>query len=238
MEPFSRFAGSAARYYRAFSFAHIRAAQRGFATAAETGSAGDHSGDDPKPSAPTGEPEETRDHYEPETGKPETEHRPPKKGTDPFVQPRAPYGTSPGLESNGVNNPAEPQIQQRREKSSTTSTAVLEEVACAGLDGSPWPEEKEKKQEDEEDDNEYYKHHKASPLSEIEIADTRKPITRATDEIADVKGKDVIGWLPEQVDTAEEALERASRIWRENAMRGNPESPHGRVLRQLRGEWF
>ncbi|XP_065847696.1 uncharacterized protein [Euphorbia lathyris] len=215
MEPYSRFVGTAARYYRAFFVVHIRPPRRGFAAAAETGSsAGDHSSDNPKPSAPTGEPEETRDHYEPKMGKreidKETEHIPPKKATEPFVQPRAPYGTSPKLESSGVNNPVEPQIQQKREKSSTTSTAVLEEVAYAGLDGSPWLEEKEKKQEDEKDDNEYYKHHKPSPLSEIEIADTKKPITRVTDEIADVKWKDVIGWLSEQVDTAEEALERAS----------------------------
>ncbi|WCJ22280.1 hypothetical protein M5689_004375 [Euphorbia peplus] len=240
MEPYSRLVGTATRYYRAFSLAHIRAPYRGFATGAETGSAGDHSGEDQMPSAPTGKPEETRDHYEPETGKREpnkgTEHNPPKKGTEPLVKPRVPFGSSPGLESTGVNNPAEPPVQQRRE---STSTALLDDVECAGLDGTPLPEEREKnKQKDEEDDNEYYKHHKASPLSEIEIADTRKPITRATDGTMDAKGKDVMGWLPEQLDTAEEALERASRIFRENAMRGNPDSPHGRVLRQLRGEWF
>ncbi|XWS76618.1 hypothetical protein CRYUN_Cryun01aG0192300 [Craigia yunnanensis] len=31
------------------------------------------------------------------------------------------------------------------------------------------------------DNKEYYRHRNASPLSEIKVADTRKPTTRATD---------------------------------------------------------
>ncbi|CAK9145191.1 unnamed protein product [Ilex paraguariensis] len=49
-------------------------------------------------------------------------------------------------------------------------------------------------------------------------------------------GGGVIRWRPEQLDTAEEALRRAVEIWRQNVMRGDPDSPHGRVLRLLRGE--
>lgn len=119
----------------------------------------------------------------------------------------------------------------------------MEEVSCAGLDGSPWPKDRKKDErsrgEKPEDEREYYEHHKASPLSELKFVDSRKPITRATDGTADSGvGKDAIGWLPEQLDTAEEALRRATEIWRQNAMRGDPDAPHSRVLRALRGEDF
>lgn len=85
---------------------------------------------------------------------------------------------------------------------------------------------------------EYFKHHKASPLSEIEVADTRKPITRATDGTAGgyFGGDSVITWRPEQFDTAEESLLRATKMWKESAARGVPEWPHSRRLRELRGE--
>jgi hypothetical protein len=49
---------------------------------------------------------------------------------------------------------------------------------------------------------------------------------------------DVIGWLPEQVETAEETLLRAAEMWRQRAMRGDPDAPHSRVLRNIRGEDF
>ena len=163
----------------------------------------------------------------------------PSKETGPLVPPGTPYsyGSPPRLESTGLSQASNPITQQKR--SHATS---LEEVSCAGLDGTPWPEEKEKEQSDRErqaeDDREYYKHHKASPLSEIKMVDTRKPITRVTDASKFEVGGEVIGWRPEQLDTAEEALKRAVQIWRQNAMRGDPDLPHGRVLRELRGEWF
>ncbi|GKU86927.1 hypothetical protein SLEP1_g1391 [Rubroshorea leprosula] len=166
-------------------------------------------------------------------------------GTDPLVQPKAPLTSSPRLESTEVNHPSGHNLQQKRTAGS--SVAPLEEVSCVGLDGSPWPKDKKEEQKSEReqtlDDREYYKHHKASPLSEIEVADTRKAITQATDgTAADPSvyggGRDVMEWRPEQLDTAEEALKRAALIWKQNAMRGDPDSPHGSVLRELRGEWF
>ncbi len=56
-------------------------------------------------------------------------------------------------------------------------------------------------------------------MSEIKLVDTRKPITRATDGTADADeheglASDVIGWRPEQLDTAEEELRRAAEIFR------------------------
>ncbi|KAJ7973025.1 GATA transcription factor-like protein [Quillaja saponaria] len=157
--------------------------------------------------------------------------------TDPLETPKPPYPSSTRLKSTGVNRPLDPMTQQKRKHGSIT----LEDVSCAGVDGSPWPEEKHR-EEQHKDEQEYYKHHKASPLSEIEFADTRKPITRATDGTADSPdyggGKDVIGWRPEQLDTAEEALRRAAEIFKQNAMRGDPDAPQSRVLRALRGETF
>ncbi|TKY61738.1 hypothetical protein E2542_SST11589 [Spatholobus suberectus] len=139
---------------------------------------------------------------------------------------------SPKLKSAGVNQRLDPSFQQKRNHGSMG----FEEVSCAGLDGTPWPEDKHKRKEDDRD---YYKHHKASPLSEIEFVDSRKPISRASDKTVDSRrGVDVIGWLPEQLETAEETLMRAAEMWRQNAMRGDPDAPHSRVLRALRGEDF
>lgn len=173
----------------------------------------------------------------------EREHPKPRGDSEPFVPPRPPHSTSPRLESTPVIDPVEPNYQQKRNKASATP---VDSVSCAGLDGSPWPEgdgenrSRGDRGEAEEDNREYYKHRKASPLSEIKFADTRKPITRATDGTADSAlyggAPDVVGWRPEQLDTVEEALMRAARIWKESAMRGDPDAPQSRVLRALRGE--
>ncbi|KAK3194207.1 hypothetical protein Dsin_025517 [Dipteronia sinensis] len=182
--------------------------------------------------------------------------------TEPLVQPKPPHITSPRLQSTGLNHPLNPNFQQKRQKTttttatatatttSTTAAAVPEDVSCVGLDGTPLPEDRESEQRDEnekaEDDREYFKHRKPSSLSEMEMADSRKPITQATSSggksdpgYGAVAGKDVIGWKPEQLVSAEETLMRAAEFWRQNAMRGDPDTfPHSRVLRELRGEWF
>ncbi|KAJ1412582.1 hypothetical protein SESBI_20311 [Sesbania bispinosa] len=151
------------------------------------------------------------------------------------------YPKSPGeplqkLKSTGVNQRLDPSIQQKRRQGSK----AIEEVSCAGFDGSPWPGDEDINREEQiEDNREYYKHHKASPLSELEFADTRKPVTRYKDRTADAgRGVDIIGWLPEQLETADETLNRAAEMWRQKAMRGDPDAPHSRVLRALRGEDF
>ncbi|KAJ8749439.1 hypothetical protein K2173_025483 [Erythroxylum novogranatense] len=244
-------AAVAVRAYRVVSLSRCFAAQRAF-VAVPTGRPADpdvfseERDRNLETTIPSGKPEETREKYEPDTAKrqvdAEAEHSPSNE-TEPFTSPKPPHASSPRRENVEIHNPAKTHVQQTRKN----TTLTLEEVSCAGLscaglDGSPWPKGIKNNREQVEDNNEYYKHHKASPLSEIKVADTRKPITRATDGTADAVeyglGKDVVGWRPEQLDTAEEALERARRIWRENAMRGDPDSPHGRVLRVLRGEWF
>ncbi|XP_057722807.1 uncharacterized protein LOC130936693 [Arachis stenosperma] len=170
----------------------------------------------------------------------ETDHASSKKDDPLAATPKSPTEPSSKLKSTGVNQPLEPSLQQKRQQSSKAS--VLEEASCtAGIDEAPFPEEKSRK-EQEEDDRGYFKDHKASPLSELEIADTRNPLSRASDRTADsrreVGSGGVIVWLPEQLDTAEDSLRRATEIWRQNAMRGDPDAPHSRILRQLRGEDF
>lgn len=175
----------------------------------------------------------------------EAQQKPMKsESNNPLAHPKPPHAFSWRLESAGVHNPSEPCTQQRRNAS---SAPTLDSASCAGIDGSPLPSEdkgtgteQSERLDEVEDDKDYYKHHKASPLSEIEFADTRKPITRATDGTADSSyyggNPDVVGWRPEQLDTAEEALLRAARIWRESATRGDADAPQSRVLRALRGE--
>lgn len=168
----------------------------------------------------------------------------PVKDNDAFVPPKSPMGSSQKIESTGVHQPIDPLTQQKRQKSSNaTNKTSLKDINCAGLDGTPWPDEEQDKGARFEDDREYFKHHKPSPLAEMEMADTRKPITQATDEPADAgialypaPDGGVMVWRPEQLDTAEEALLRAAEIWKWNVMRGDPDSPQGRILRKLRGE--
>ncbi|PSR85964.1 MRNA export factor like [Actinidia chinensis var. chinensis] len=170
------------------------------------------------------------------TGEKQVAHKPSQE-VELFVPPKPPYSPSPKLESIAVSPPTDPILQQkRRHTTAAPNRAPPVDVGCAALDGTPWPDEREQ----EEDDKDYYSHHKASPLSEIEVVDTRKPITRASDGTADSNdeyfGNEVILWREEQLDTAEETLRRAMEIWKQSAVRGDPDSPHGRVLRTLRGE--
>ncbi|XP_059664317.1 uncharacterized protein LOC132310108 [Cornus florida] len=171
--------------------------------------------------------------------KKEIERKLRKELNDPYVPPKPPHSPSPKLKHTELNQPIDPTTQQKRRNTTTSSanTGQLQDMSCTGF--FPWVEDREEQgREQEEDDKEYFKHHKASPLSEIELVDTRKPVSRAMDGFADYyyRGERVVLWRPEQLDTAEEALMRATQIWKQNAMRGDPDSPHGRVLRALRGE--
>ncbi|XP_057800223.1 uncharacterized protein LOC131015815 [Salvia miltiorrhiza] len=154
-------------------------------------------------------------------------HEPTSKDNETYSPPKSPTETAAKLESSGVGPRTDPIGQQKRR-------------SCAGIGSSPWPAKEDEVdrraqgEEQERDNKEYFEHHKASPLSEIEVCDTRKPVSQATDGTA--QSETVGGWRPEQLDTAEDSLRRAVEIFRMNAMRGDPNSPHGRVLRQLRGE--
>lgn len=176
----------------------------------------------------------------PKTAAEEIVDEQPRSGLEeqPLNPPKSPRATAHKLESTPVGRPSEPNFQQKRRRSTKASPPSLDSASCVSLDEGE-EEERRRRQNETESDKEYYAHHKASPLSEIEFADTRKPITQATDGTAYAAGKDVIGWLPEQLDTAEEALQRATMIFKRNAERGDPETfPHSRILREMRGEWF
>lgn len=211
-----------------------------------TGSTADpavHSTDDPMgPNSAIHSPEEAYKGME-ESGQRDPT---PVKDKDPFVTSKAPLSSSPQLKSSVAQQPIQPNTQQKRSNVA---------VSCTGLDAwaGAGAEEKdnndgvmdrgEMRKEQEEQDKEYFSHHKASPLSEIEVADTRKPVTQATDGTAggsdtgyDAGGGGVIMFREEQRVGAEETMRRATEMWREMAARGDPFSPHGRVLRTLRGE--
>ncbi|KAL9239050.1 hypothetical protein vseg_013405 [Gypsophila vaccaria] len=154
---------------------------------------------------------------------------------------KPPIASSPKLTHTEVGLPSKPNATQKRKAQTQARVQPQPEVlelTCVG--GFPWPDDKigqeAQKKAQEADNKEYFKDHKASPISEIEFADSRKPITQATDTIRVDKG--ITFFTVEQRDTAEQSLLRAAEIWKWNKIRGDPDSPHGRVLRQLRGEFW
>ncbi|CAK9310147.1 unnamed protein product [Citrullus colocynthis] len=234
----SRLTAIAPKSNWAFSPAQFQRLRRGGLTTCRTADPSVHANDDNDPAVLSGEPERSQDNLEPDNAKANYAREDSKQGDSngPFGPHKAQYASSPRLETTAVGQASKPITQQKRAQST-----VIDHVSCVGVYGGPLEEAKTngrtETKDQEEDNKDYYKHHKASPLAEIEFADTRKPITRATDGTAyDGAGKDVIGWLPEQLDTAEDSLRRATEIWKQNAMRGDPDAPQSRVLRALRGE--
>ncbi|KAA0046673.1 uncharacterized protein E5676_scaffold411G001470 [Cucumis melo var. makuwa] len=247
----SRLRAIAPRSNWALWVTQLQGLRRGGLTTGRTADPSVHANDDDEndPSVLSGEPERSQDNLEPDNAKANYEGRDdPKQGgsNGPFGPSKAQHASSPRLETTVVGQASKPITQQKRAHS-----VAIDDVSCIGVYGGPLEEgkesrttemkdkEEEEEEEEIEDNRDYYKHHKASPLAEIEFVDTRKPITRATDGTADYgDGKTVIGWLPEQVDTVDDSLRRATEIWKQNAMRGDPDAPQSRVLRALRGEDF
>ncbi|XP_039136635.1 uncharacterized protein LOC120273951 [Dioscorea cayenensis subsp. rotundata] len=136
-------------------------------------------------------------------------------------KPKGNTSTPPNLKTRELPPPSDPSLQQRRR--CHVSKEALDGVSCVGFDGGiitggDW----------KEDFKEYYEDHKPSPLSEIEIVDTRKPITKAIDE----RWEEGVG--PAMVeDTVDAALERAERLFREAAERGDPEAPQSKALARM-----
>ncbi|PIA61192.1 hypothetical protein AQUCO_00300609v1 [Aquilegia coerulea] len=156
------------------------------------------------------------------------------------------FASSPKIESTGVNNPSIPTTQQKRHYQQVSKNRVsIEDVSCVGVDGFPDNNSNndDDKKRQEEENKEYYKDHKPSPISEFEFADSRKPITQAIDGTGTNKvqgGGGIITWTEEQLESAEETLLKAMRMFKEAAMKGDPELPHSRALRaalRARGDW-
>ncbi|KAH7666695.1 hypothetical protein IHE45_12G012700 [Dioscorea alata] len=136
-------------------------------------------------------------------------------------KPKGNTSTPAKLKTSELPPPSDPSLQQRRR--CHVSKEALDGVSCVGFDGGiitggDW----------KEDFKEYYEDHKPSPLSEIEIVDTRKPITKAIDE----RSEEGVGAAMVE-DTVDAALERAERMFREAAERGDPEAPHSKALARM-----
>ncbi|KAI0500252.1 hypothetical protein KFK09_018462 [Dendrobium nobile] len=123
--------------------------------------------------------------------------------------------------------------------SSTRQQCTSEELYCLGWDGRPlrsslgkgetewrWPEEEEENRETEY--RKYYEKHKPSPLSMVELVDTRKPITRAMDHVDDEKKMFLL-----VRETVDDALRRAEEMWWAAKVRGDPDSPQARALARM-----
>jgi hypothetical protein len=147
------------------------------------------------------------------------------------VPPFAPSGKKPPL-AGSEHELADPAgaasfTQKRRLSSSSSSSSREREPREAATPGGPESAARKVREEDRE----YYRTHKPSPLAEVEFADTRKPITRATDGSAADRYADAQGRTVE--DTVDDSLARAEAMFREAAARGNPEWPHSRALAEM-----
>ncbi|KAG0546306.1 hypothetical protein BDA96_02G436300 [Sorghum bicolor] len=146
---------------------------------------------------------------------------------DQRVPPFAPSGKKPPL-AGSEHELADPaggaSFTQKRRLSSSSRERDPREAATPG-------ESESAARKVREEDREYYRTHKPSPLAEVEFADTRKPITRATDGSATDRYADVPGRMVE--DTVDDSLARAEAMFREAAARGNPEWPHSRALADM-----
>ncbi|XP_020693859.1 uncharacterized protein LOC110107806 [Dendrobium catenatum] len=129
--------------------------------------------------------------------------------------------------------------------SSARQQCTSDELYCLGWDGRPlrsslgkgdtewrWREEEEENRETE-DYRKYYEKNKPSPLSMVELVDTRKPITRAMDHVDDEKK--VFLLVRETVD---DALRRAEEMWWAAKVRGDPDSPQARALARMLRERY
>lgn len=142
-----------------------------------------------------------------------------------------PFASSTKFESTVVGPTANPTFQQKRRWShAAPEPPSLYDVSCVGADGSPLDgskaEDMQWKSRDEQvdEEREYYEHHKASPLSEIEFADTRTD----GEKREDIWGGEGRGYLIR--DTVDDSLRRAEAMFNAARETGDPCLPHSRAL--------
>ncbi|XP_072984317.1 uncharacterized protein [Typha latifolia] len=209
-------------------------------TNCEAAGAGDpavHSGEPPEDSYPD-KPAKfsgAEAHQQKDQNAPPSPSTPPLPTTKDAKENASPFSPSQKLESHEVIPPDAASFQQKRRRLS--HVAALDDVSCVGADGSSLTRvgaSVEEVDDDVEEYRRYYEDHKPSPLSEIEMADTRKPITRSTDGSASdraMAGEEGMGVMAEE--TMDDALARAESMFREKAQRGDPEWPHSRALARM-----
>ncbi|KAF8656583.1 hypothetical protein HU200_060644 [Digitaria exilis] len=204
----------------------LAARRRLLSASTEAGGAGDtavHSGDAPSDDYPDRPPRFSAAEEATTKGVRGAKHAsPPTPGCKERVPPFAPSGGTK-LGTHTHQELADPTggssfTQKRR----ASAGAAAREEATPGGDESAARKVRE-------EDREYYRTHKPSPLAEVEFADTRKPITQATDDAAG--DADVAPRMVE--DTVDDSLARAEAMFREAASRGNPEWPHSRALAEM-----
>ncbi|OAY68623.1 hypothetical protein ACMD2_23631 [Ananas comosus] len=137
---------------------------------------------------------------------------PPLKGETAEIPP--PFAPLPKLESREVPPPAE-----------ASGVGVDGTALRHGRAGGGGKEEEEAAVAEL---RECYKSHKPPPLSGVEVADTRKPITQAASDGPGGEGRGVMA-----DETVDDTLRRAERMFRAAAERGNPAWPHSWALARV-----
>ncbi|KAF6999403.1 hypothetical protein CFC21_015438 [Triticum aestivum] len=223
------FASGSPATRRGLPGAHGRALSALSSQASGAGDPAVHSGDHPSDDYAEGPPKFSGAEEAIE-GKGQDKHPPSSATTRPTEgyakEHRVPPFTPSGkLGSQELADPAAGStFTQKRRWSSNSKPAGSDPLG----DATPGDEEAAARKVREED-REYYRTHKPSALAEVEFADTRKPVTRATDGGAEDRlEQDVPGTMVE--DTADASLARAEAMFREAASRGNPAWPHSRAL--------
>uniref|UniRef100_A0A803LA54 Uncharacterized protein n=2 Tax=Chenopodium quinoa TaxID=63459 RepID=A0A803LA54_CHEQI len=124
--------------------------------------------------APKGKDSEEAEKFKAATAPPRTATNEP----DPPVQPKSPISSSQKIGHTEVGHSSEPNTQQRRKMSNQPAQSDNEDARKA------------QNRAQEEDNKNYFKDHKASPLSEVDFADTRKPVTQASDSPTSYYGRE------------------------------------------------
>ncbi|CAN6176640.1 unnamed protein product [Urochloa humidicola] len=208
--------------------------RRLLSTSTESSGPGDaavHSGDAPSDDYPdrpprfSGAEETTTGGYAGKHASP----APPAPGGKESVPPFAPSGNKLGSQQEFANPTGSASFTQKRRLSSGQPGGAARDSREAATPGGSESAARKVREEDRE----YYRTHKPSPLAELEFADTRKPITRATGGggASDRYAADVPARVVE--DTVDDSLARAEAMFREAASRGNPEWPHSRALAEM-----
>ncbi|GJN10691.1 hypothetical protein PR202_ga28808 [Eleusine coracana subsp. coracana] len=208
---------------------HRRRSLLSASTTTEAGGAGDpalHSGDAPSEEYTDRPP---RFSAATATGGGHASKRQPSPSSEPSkerVPPFAPSGNKLGSHQELADAAADSTFTQRRRFSSSFTQKRQFSSREAATPGG----EEAAARKVREEDREYYRTHKPSPLAELEFADTRKPVTQATDGgAADRLDAYVSSATPATVeDTADDSLARAEAMFRDAASRGNPDWPHSR----------
>ncbi|KAF3436507.1 hypothetical protein FNV43_RR23599 [Rhamnella rubrinervis] len=121
-----------------------------------------------------------------------------------------------------MEQPSEPSLGQKR-----SHATGFEDVSCVGTDGTPW------QKDDKGEVNRRERRRDGGGGDDKDVSNIRQQ--RKQRNVYYSLTKDVIGWKPEQLETADDTLVRARKIFTDATMRGDPDHPHSRILK--RSSW-